>query len=74
MEEQTIQYNGETLKVVFSVSQYYPATFTDPAEGGDVEIQGVYIDECNTNLIDLLEPQLDEIEAMLEINLYNYIR
>lgn len=73
MEEQTITYNGEKLKVVYSVSQYYPDSFTDPANGGEVEIHEIYIDGCDTNLVDLLEPQLDEIESMLEINLYDYI-
>lgn len=74
MEEQTITYNGEKLKVVYSVSQYYRETYTDPKEGGEVEIEEIYIDGCETNLIDLLEPQLYEIESMLEINLHDYIR
>jgi len=71
METQTIFYNGFELAVTFNVSKYYPATLEDPAKGGEVDIQEIFLDDFN--IVDLLEPQLDDIADQLEINLYDYV-
>lgn len=70
MESQTIYYNGFELTVTFSVSKYYPATLEDPAEGGDVSLEEILLAGNDTNIVDLLEPQWDEIIDQLDIDLH----
>ena len=73
METQTIEFNGATLNVTYNVSKYYPATLEYPAEGGEVDIQEIYLEDSDINIVDLLEPQLDDISDNLDINLYDYV-
>lgn len=70
MESQTIYYNGFELTVTFSVSKYYPATLEYPAEGGDVSLEEILLAGNDTNIVDLLEPQWDEIIDQLDIDLH----
>ena len=73
METQTIEFNGATLNVTYNVSKYYPATFGRPQEGGEVDIQEIFLEDSSINIVDLLEPQLDDIADQLDINLYDYV-
>ena len=73
METQTIEFNGATLNVTYNISKYYPATLEYPAEGGEVDIQEIYLEDSDINIVDLLEPQLDDIAEHLDINFYDYV-
>lgn len=44
MEAITIQINDVDLDVTFSYWPYQPATLSDPAEGGELEIECVHLD------------------------------
>lgn len=34
--------NGTEVEVDFTISKYYPATFWEPEEGGELEIRHIY--------------------------------
>ena len=62
---QTIQYNGFLLRITYNEQPYTPATRMDPAEGGEIELEEIYLENSEVNIIDLLEPQWDEIKDVL---------
>ena len=64
-KEENIQYNGLTLRVGYYQMPYTPATRMDPAEGGEIELEEIYLENSEVNIIDLLEPQWDEIKDVL---------
>lgn len=64
----SIQYNGFLLRITYIEEPYIEATRMDPAEGGDIDLQEIFIHGDNTNIVDLLEPQWDAIKNQL----YNF--
>ncbi|HMO76752.1 MAG TPA: hypothetical protein PKD99_12410 [Sphingopyxis sp.] len=59
-----VEWNGERVdaEVVFSVTPFIPATYWQPAEGGEVEIQRVLIDDGRDDIQSRLSG--DVIEAL----------
>lgn len=51
-----VEWNGESVEaeVAFTVSPFIAATYWQPAEGGDVEIQRVLIDDGRDDILDRL--------------------
>ncbi|MGV1682957.1 hypothetical protein [Sphingopyxis sp. NJF-3] len=52
-----VEWNGEPVdaEVAFTVSPIIPATYLQPAEGGEVEIQRVLIDDGRDDILDRLD-------------------
>lgn len=61
----TIQYNGFLLRITYYETEYIAATRMDPAEGGEIELEEIYLENSDTNIVDLLHPQWDEIKDEL---------
>lgn len=60
--QRTITISDVELQVEYSATEYRPATFHEPAEGGEVEIEGVYLDgnEVGHMLADWVEARILE--------------
>jgi hypothetical protein len=64
----TITINDVDLDVVYSATKFVPATFHDPAEGGEVEIEDVYLEgnELSGMLADWVMAEiLDKLKDVL---------
>lgn len=63
-----IEWNGEPVEaeVVFSVTPHVPATYWQPAEGGEVEIQRVLIDDGRDDILSRLS---DAVIANLTVEM-----
>ena len=60
----TITVYEVDFEVEFNATPYVAATFYDPAEGGEVEIEGVYLN--GTEVTDMLAQHvMDKIEMQL---------
>ena len=63
-----VEWAGENIdaEVVFSVTPFVPATYWQPAEGGDIEIQRVLIDEGRDDILSQLGGKIvDELTAKM---------
>lgn len=61
----SIQYNGFLLRITYCETEYIAATRMNPAEGGEIDLQEIYLENSDTNIVDLLQPQWDEIKDQL---------
>ena len=69
----TITWNDNELDVDGRVTKYYPATMEEPAEGGDVEIDAIWVtlktiggDLVTVNIMPVLsERDFEEIEEII---------
>ena len=62
---QTIQYNSFLLRITYYEDPRVAATRMDPAEGGEIDLQEIFMQDSDTNIVDLLQPQWDEIKDEL---------
>jgi len=69
----TIIWNNNELDVDGRITKYYPATMEEPAEGGDVEINAIWVtlktiggDPVTVNIMPVLSEQdYEEIEEII---------
>ena len=60
-----INYSGFTLFVSYNETKYVPATRMDPAEGGEITIEEIFVEDSDINIVELLADQLDAIKDAL---------
>lgn len=73
MEYKEIKYNDIPLTVYFTVSgRYYPATYDQPEEHPELEIQKVTVSDSEIDIYDLFrEEDLETINDLLYESNYN---
>jgi len=71
--QRTITINDVELQVEYSRSGYRPASFDSPSEGGDVEIEAVFLDGNNVSEL-LADWVMERITESLEFHLHDDLR
>lgn len=71
--QKTVTINDVDMDVEYSGTEYRPATWNDPAEGGEVEIEAVLLDGKDVTEL-LADWVLDRIREKLEEELQDDLR
>lgn len=71
--QRTVTINDVELQVEYSRSGYRPASFDSPSEGGDVEIEAVFLDGNNVTGL-LADWVMERITESLEFHLHDDLR